>query len=471
MCAAVPVHFPLVFGHAEQRERTRGIVCADHVHQVVEYVLRVVLADALHALREMLGSAAVQEAQDRIPQRIVHHGIQLTALKISAALGVCDLIGGILPHLTDDERIRLFPARGGVELADEAVRQLVGHIQPPAGRAQPQPAADNAVLILDDVVLIASVGFVHLRQCVDPPPRAVLIRPVMEVKPAEIRRFLGLIRAYAVIMAACVEVAAVIAGVIEHAVQHDAHPALSGLAAQRTEILLAAEQRVDALVITGVVAVIGIRLKDRVKVDGGNVQALQIIQLGEHAAQRTAEKVVVEYLAVLIRQIHRNIIPVFVQHARDHALALGLFGHFVAAEAIREDIVGDALTEPARRVIIPVVHGQLILVAHVLEQLGLPAVAAGTVMQTVRQLDCEVIPVQTGMRRRERRRVAVVRALITRPRHRMGFRRTPVLSHPQDNAHRALCPLRINRKLDCLTGRDRTIRLLAGQTARVKHTI
>ncbi len=123
-----------------------------------------------------------------------------------------------------------------------------------------------------------------------PPPRAVLVRPVVKVKPAEIRRFLGLERAYAVIMAACVEIAAVVAGVIEHAVQYNAHAASGSFAAQRTKVLLTAEQRVDALVIAGIVAVIGIRLKDRIEINGGNVQALQIIQLGVYAAQCTAEK-------------------------------------------------------------------------------------------------------------------------------------------------------------------------------------
>lgn len=105
------------------------------------------------------------------------------------------------------------------------------------------PAADHAVLVLDDVILIAAVALIDLRERVDAPPRTVLVRPVVKVEPAEIRRFLGLERAYAVIMAACVEIAAVVAGVIEHAVQYNAHAASGGFAAQRTEVLLTAEQR------------------------------------------------------------------------------------------------------------------------------------------------------------------------------------------------------------------------------------
>ena len=442
-----------------------------NVHQVVEHVPRVVFADALHALREMLGSAAVQKAEDGVSQRVVHDGIQFAALEIAPTLGVRNFVGRILPHLTDDERIGFLPAGGSVQLPDEAVRQLVGNIQPPAGRAQPQPAADHAVLVLDDVILIAAVALIDLRERVDAPPRAVLVRPVVKVKPAEIRRFLGLERAYAVVVTASVEVTAVVAGVIEHAVQYNAHAASGGFAAQRTEVLLAAEQRVDALVIAGIVAVIGIRLKDWIEINGGNVQALQIIQLGVYAAQRTAEKVVIENFAVLIRQVYRNIVPVLMQHTRDHAFALRLLGRLVAAEAVRKNIVGDALAEPARRVVIAVVYGQLVLITNRLEQLRLTAVAACTVVQTIRQLHREIIPVQTGVRRRIRYRIPVVRALIAAPVQRIGFGLTAVFLNPKGNVQRALCPLRINRKLDRLPCRYRAIRLLACSAAGVKHTI
>ena len=138
------------------------------------------------------------------------------------------------------------------------------------------------------------------------------------------------------------------------------------------------------------------------------MQALQIIQLGVYAAQRAAEKVVVEDFAVLIRQIDRNIVPVLVQHTRDHTFAFRLLGCLVAAEAVRKNIVGDALAEPARRVVIAVVYGQLVLITNRLEQLRLTAVAACTVVQTIRQLHREIIPVQTGVRRRIGYRIPIM---------------------------------------------------------------
>ena len=89
-------------------------------------------------------------------------------------------------------------------------------------------------------------------------------------------------------------------------------------------------------------------------------------------------------VAVLIRQVYRNIVPVLVQHTLDHAFPLRLLGRLVAAETVRKNVVGDALTEPARRVVLAVIYGQLVLIADRLEQLRLTAVAACTVVQTIR---------------------------------------------------------------------------------------
>ena len=152
-------------------------------------------------------------------------------------------------------------------------------------------------------------------------------------------------------MTACVEIAAVVAGVIEHAVQYNAHAASGGFAAQRAEVLLTAEQRVDALVIAGIVAVIGIRLKDRIEINGGNVQALQIIQLSVYAAQRAAEKVVVEDFAVLIRQIDRNIVQFWCSTRGITPSPSGCSGACHGRSG-PENVVGDALTEPARRMVL-----------------------------------------------------------------------------------------------------------------------
>ena len=111
---------------------------------------------------------------------------------------------------------------------------------------------------------------------------------------------------------------------------------------------------------------------------------------------------------MLIRQVYRNIVPVLMQHTRDHAFSLRLLRRLVAAETVRKNVVGDALAEPARRMVLAVVYGQLVLIADRLEQLRLTAVAACTVVQAIRQLHREIIPVQTGVRRRISYRIPVV---------------------------------------------------------------
>ena len=52
----------------------------------------------------------------------------------------------------------------------------------------------------------------------------------------------------------------------EHTVQHDADAVLGGLAAEHLKLFVGAQQRVHVQVVGGVVAVVGMRLKDGVQV-------------------------------------------------------------------------------------------------------------------------------------------------------------------------------------------------------------
>ena len=417
----------------------------------------------------MLGRAAVQIGEDGVAQRIVHHAVQLSASEIAAALGIGDLVGGILPDLTDDESIRFFLLCGGIQSGDKIVGQLVCDIQPPAGRTEPQPPAHHAVRVAEDKALVVRVALVDLRQGVNAPPRAVFVRPLAEFVPRAVRRVLGLMCAERVIAAAAVEVAAVVAGVVEHAVQHDAHAALCRLAAQRFEVLLVSEQRVDALIVARIIAVVGVRLKDRVEVQRAHMQALKIVELGQHAAQRAAEKVVVQDLPVLIRAVDRKIVPVFVQHARRDALTRRLHRVAVPAEAVGENIIGDALAEPARRPVRRVVDRQLKAVSHAVEHLAASAVAARAEARAVRRVEGEPVPVQTGVRRREGRAVLIPRPGETEPPHRKCFGLPAV--DPQRHAGDALLPARIGGELDLHPGRRGAVWLFARERARMEHTL
>ena len=274
-----------------------------------------------------------------------------------------------------------------------------------------------------------------------------------------------------VIPAAGIEIAAVIAGVVEHAVQHHAHTACGSLLAQCAEILLAAEQRVDALVVARVIAMVGIRLKHRIEINGGHMQAFQIVQLADDPAQRTAEKVVVENLAVLIRPVNRDIVPVFVQHTRRDPLPLRLNGHFVPAEAVGEDIICDAPAEPARRLIIGIVYSELEFIAQRVDDLRTSGIAARAVARAVRRIHGEIIPVQPRMRRREAGRIVVTRSGKAVPPHWKRLRLLAVLLHPEGDMLGAAFALGIGRKVNRLSGRYRAIRRFAPGITGIEHTI
>ena len=258
---------------------------------------------------------------------------------------------------------------------------------------------------------------------------------------------------------------------VEHAVQHDAHAALCRLAAQRFEVLLVSEQRVDALIVARIIAMVGVRLKDRVEVQRAHMQALKIVELGQHAAQRAAEKVVVQDLPVLIRAVDRKIVPVFVQHTRRDALALRLHRVAVPAEAVGENVIGDALAEPARRPVRRIVDRQLKAVSHAVEHLAASAVAARAEARAVRRIEGEPVPVQTGVRRREGRSVFIPRPGETEPPHRVRLGLLSVLLDPQRHAGDTLLPARIGGELDLHPGRRGAVWLFVRERARMEHTL
>ena len=169
---------------------------------------------------------------------------------------VADLVAGVLPDLAKEQGVGLFRLCRLPDLFDEGVGQLVGHIQPPAGGAHPQPFADDAVLPAYKL-LIAGIGLLHVGQGVHAPPALIaggmlLSEPVPAVigaaRPGECARFR--------IIPIFIEIDAVITRMAEYAVQND--PDASGLrvGAQLSEGLLVAEAGVDGHVVCGVVFVV-----------------------------------------------------------------------------------------------------------------------------------------------------------------------------------------------------------------------
>ena len=265
--AALPRAAPAIGGLvSDHGQGTLGVVGGEEVQGGIHGRGRVVLADGQDLRHGLLGGLALDEIQHGILEGVVHHAVQALAQQIGAALIEAELGGGILPHLAQQELFGADPLDGGAHLLNEFVGQLIGYIQPEACRAAPQPGVDDTARAGDELHIGGGL-LVDLGQGLKAPPAAVAALVLgAEIVPAAVRGVGVPVRAALAIAALAVEVAAVGAGVAEHAVQHDADAVLGGLAAEHLELLVGAQQRVHVQVVGGVVAVVGVRFKDGVQV-------------------------------------------------------------------------------------------------------------------------------------------------------------------------------------------------------------
>ena len=121
-------------------------------------------------------------------------------------------------------------------------------------------------------------------------------------------------------------------GVIEHAVEDDAHPALVGAIEQLAQGGIAPEQRVDVEVVVGVVAVVRGRLEDRGHVDGVDPEVLEVVEALDDPEQ----------VAALEPVRGRRRVPRLDGPGLAHPIAGG--------EPVREDLVEDRVADPVGRV-------------------------------------------------------------------------------------------------------------------------
>ena len=174
---------------------------------------------------------------------------------------------------------------------------------------------------------------------------------------------------------------------VENAVEHDVNAALFCLRAERVEILFVAEQRVDALIAGGVIAVVGGRFEDGAEVERRHAEGREVVELFRDALQVAAEKVAARDLALRVRTVFRQLVPTLVQRARpDKTRNVPLF---CAAEAVEEDLIGEAAAEPLRRLVRIVVDRELPGLDRVPRaEASFPAAARAA----VRPREAEVIP-------------------------------------------------------------------------------
>ena len=239
----------------------------------------------------------------------------------------------------------------------EVVGELVGHVQPPAVRAGPEPPADHRVLPAEDELPVGGVVLVHGGQGVDAPPALVLVGPLIEVVPGVVGGVLALVGPQLRVEAVPVEIAAHKAGVVEHPVQHHPHPRLVGLSAQAGEVLLGAQHGVDGAVVGGAVPVVLRRLKDGAEVQGAHPQAVEVVQLFLHPLQAAPEEVPVADLPAVVGAVLRLVLPGGVDPPPPHH-PLGV-GDPETAEPVGEDLIGHPLPKPGGDRLAAVVHREL----------------------------------------------------------------------------------------------------------------
>ena len=183
------------------------------------------------------------------------------------------------------------------------------------------------------------------------------------------------------------EICAAAADVAEHAVQNDLHPMRVRLGAERAEILLRAEHGVDPLIVAGVVPVRRPGVEDRVQVQDLHTKLLQVRQLFPDAVQIAAVKIVVQDLAVDVRQVDRYVVLVFV-----HPVGRDFPGQIAAAalaEAVREYLIHDGARTAGRDGIFVRQHARL----YVRVALSLLKEAERAVLRG----DMEVVEVEPGL--------------------------------------------------------------------------
>ena len=329
---------------------------ADKVHHRIEIFLRVVLDLTRKPPRRLTSvDRTREEVEHHRAQRIVHRRVHLVAREVFTRRPIGDLVRGIFPNLADHDGIRVALLQLCEKRLGERRREFVDHIEPPARNALVHPVMKHTVLACDDKVHVVGIRLIDVRQRVEVPPAVVLIRVAAEMVPRVVRRFLRLIGAERAVLMLAVEIDTVAARVAEY--EDDTDAALLGCRDKGAKVLNIAEHGVDLVVVSRVVVVVALRLKDGVEVDAGDTELLQIVQLLHDPAQVPAEEIIGnDLLCVRIFEIHGVIRPI-----RTNDSALLLHNRISRTrKAVGKDLIHDRVLKPVRRACTLVVYRDLI---------------------------------------------------------------------------------------------------------------
>lgn len=108
--------------------------------------------------------------------------------------------------------------------------------------------------------------------------------------PLIIRGFLGLERANRIVLPGPVKIAAVAPRMAEHTIQNNADPLFPRRFDQMMERFICAKNRIDFVIIAGIIMMIAFRFENRIQINNGNAQFTEIIQLFLDSLQIAAKK-------------------------------------------------------------------------------------------------------------------------------------------------------------------------------------
>ena len=252
---------------------------SDQIHRPGQRLRGIVFPDGFHVFRKVFCRTSAQNKRRcTVPEGIVHGTVQLSAQQIFPQVVIADFMAGILPDLSHQQRIGFFRLAGTANRRNKRIRQLVGHIQPPAGSPQPQPFADHAPLSAYKLP-ISRVVFFYVRQGIHAPPAFIARRMlVTKAVPAVIGAFGFVIGPRLRVISISVKIDAVVSGMAEHTVQNDADPHRLSLCAKRLKIRIRAESRVNGHVIRRVIFMVAGSQKYGIEVNRPNTHGFEIGQ-------------------------------------------------------------------------------------------------------------------------------------------------------------------------------------------------
>ncbi|EEG31653.1 hypothetical protein CLOSTMETH_00688 [[Clostridium] methylpentosum DSM 5476] len=320
---------------------------------------RIVFNNIRNSVDKMTAMSTPQKIQNSLFKGIVHDTVKFIPQEIFASYTIGQFVGCVLPHLADEKiffpfRFDCFPDPG-----DKTVRQFICDVQPIARRPEPQPVAQDTVLPTDKIDVIGIV-LVKLRKRGESPPGLVNIGIFEKLKPVFIWAFRRVESACAVVTAILVKIDAVASGVAENSVQDDPNTAFFRLTAEVDKILFCAEQGIDLSVISSVITVVGMRLKNGIEINHCDAELLEIREFFLDSEQVAPKIVAVCDLPLLVWEKVGKPSPI-----RTQFTVLGYIRmlHTASAESIGKDLIENPAFDAAGGSVAGFINCELIIPA------------------------------------------------------------------------------------------------------------